>query len=302
MRYAVLAISVCTGLNGFCQPPMPFPQGDAQWTVNLGFLGNSVPHRIYATMGDTLIDSDLYIKVGWVANTNTPFGPENLAYYGAIKDVGGQWLFVPAGDDATYLLYDFTGSVGDTVSIQVPDCGFAQMDFIVQAVEEVPLWGGTRRSWSMVPLTLGNQIDIWVEGMGSLPSGLFGHASCNQGVGQYLICFEEDGLLIHRESSADSCYYSLVGIEELGYGPTALLMYPNPASTWLQLEPVLRDMPPIVILELRDMTGRLVLRKGADTSSGTVLCDVSQVEQGTYLAALIDDSVTFATGKVIVAR
>ena len=112
MTRAILFLSVILPTICNAQPPLPFPTGDAHWTVNSVDMGNSFPDRIYATMGDTLINGILYEKLGWVENTGLPFDPVDLTYYGSIHDEDGRWLYIPSGDNSEYTLYDFTGVQG----------------------------------------------------------------------------------------------------------------------------------------------------------------------------------------------
>lgn len=302
IKLALLMIPMLSGLNGLCQPPLPFPQGEAQWTVNYVFIGNSVPDRIYSTMGDTLVDGGQFTKIGWVENTNSPFGPEDLTYHGAMRDDGGQWLFIPASDSVEYVLYDFTGEEGDTVTIWNPQWGYGPADFSVQSVELMQFQDGPRRLWTLTALNGWLQSEYWVEGMGSLPYGLFDHAPNIADAGYMLICFEEDGLLIHRDPNADSCYYRLVGIEERSYASGELAIHPNPASKWIQIDLHYEALPPLVTIVFLDLAGRLVYGTSPIASRGQLGCDVSPLEPGTYLTVIIGDGVMLAYGRIVVVR
>lgn len=225
--HLVLCVLVCA-LCSTAQPPLPFPVGDVQWTVNSVQMGESYPDRIYATMGDSTINGNLYQRIDWIANTGEPFEPDALTYFGGIRDESGQWLFVPAEDTEEVLLYDFTGAVGDTITIENPRWQNGPQEYRVQEISPTPVLSGNRRTWILFHNDGGSD-EYWIEGIGSI-NGLFGHALQLFDAGDALICMEENGELIYRIPDAESCYYLSTGLEERAAEGTVQLAEPRPGT------------------------------------------------------------------------
>jgi hypothetical protein len=295
--HLVLCVLVCA-LCSTAQPPLPFPTGDVQWTVNSVQMGESYPDRIYATMGDSTINGNLYQRIGWIPNTGEPFEPVALTYFGAIRDESGQWLFVPAEDTAEVLLYDFTGTIGDTITIENPRWQNGPQEYRVQEISPTPILSGNRRTWILFHNDGGSD-EYWIEGIGSI-NGLFGHALQLFDAGDALICMEENGELIYRIPEAESCYYPNTGVEERAAEGTVQLA-PNPAREQVILSVDGADMTQAGLV-VNDAMGRAVELTGLQRTMNTLRFDVSALPVGLYTVSIAPRDMAPRHARLLVER
>lgn len=264
------------------QPPMPFPDGDVHWTVNNVIMGSSEPSRIYATMGDSTFNGWTYQKIGWAENTGLPWEPSDLTYSGSIRDEGGRWLFVPSGSIIEYPLFDFTGDVGGTVTIENPLFSMGEVEYVIQSITEIAVQNGTRRVWELFSEEPIDQ-QFLIEGIGS-PYGLFGHSTFIFDAGEQLICMEQNGDLIYRIPEAESCYYLSTAVAERTAVPQ-LQILPNPATDRVTVEGMNIDLTNRAI-SIHDQLGRNIEPSGRSGYANAWNFDVSGLPDGIYTVSL----------------
>lgn len=282
MKPLALSIPLLTCLPGMAQPPLPFPTGEVHWTVNMVTMGNSAPFLIHATMGDSTFNGWTYRKIGSAENTGVPVEPEDLAYAGSIRDESGRWLFVPPGSTLEYPLFDFTGDVGDTLTIENPLFGAGEHRYRVEAITSIPVVGGTRRMWTLVPDVFGGYEEYFIEGIGST-HGLFGHATFLSDAGTQLVCMDQDGELIYRMPEATSCSYTTDVADRTM--PSGLLLAPNPARTYISAEIQGRYVGHGPLL-VTDALGRSLSSQGVREGTDRWTVDVSTLPAGLYTISL----------------
>ncbi|MBL7945248.1 MAG: hypothetical protein JNN32_04230 [Flavobacteriales bacterium] len=276
-------LCMLSALCSTAQPPLPFPTGDVQWTVNSVQMGESYPDRIYATMGDSTFNGLLYQKIGWVDNTGLPWETEDLTYSGIIRDESGRWLFVPSWSAEEYPLFDFTGDVGDTVSIQNPLFAFDPADYTVESITTTQTVVDERRVWTLIPAVGFGYPEYFIEGIGST-YGLFGHSTFISDAGSQLICMEENGELIYRIPEAESCYYLSTGLEERA-AEGALHLAPNPSREQVILSVDGADITQAGLV-VNDAMGRVVELTGLQRTMNTLWFDVSALPVGLYTVSI----------------
>jgi len=292
-------LCMLSALCSTAQPPLPFPTGDVQWTVNSVQMGESYPDRIYATMGDSTFNGLLYQKIGWVDNTGLPWETEDLTYSGIIRDESGRWLFVPSWSAEEYPLFDFTGDVGDTVSIQNPLFAFDPADYTVESITTTQTVVDERRVWTLIPAVGFGYPEYFIEGIGS-PYGLFGHSTFISDAGSQLICMEENGELIYRIPEAESCYYLNTGVEERAAEGTVQLA-PNPAREQVILSVDGADMTQAGLV-VNDAMGRAVELTGLQRTMNTLRFDVSALPVGLYTVSIAPRDMAPRHARLMVER
>lgn len=283
MKCALLTGSLLTALCGTAQPPPTFPSGNVHWTVNSIQMGASYPSTTYATMGDSTFNGITYRKIGLVQNMGSTWQPEDLTHMGSLRDEGGRWLFVPSWSDQEYPLFDFTGDVGDTVSIQNPLFTFDPVDYIVDAISTVTTMVDERRMWTLSPPEYPGFQEYFIEGIGST-YGLFGHAIFLFDIGSQLICMEQNGEIIYRIPEAESCYYLSTGLEERAAEGT-LHLAPNPSREQVILSVDGADITQDGLV-VNDAMGRVVELTGLQRTMNTLRFDVSALPVGLYTVSI----------------
>jgi hypothetical protein len=94
----------------------------------------------------------------------------------------------------------------------------------------------------------------------------------------------------------------IVGMEEKTGNATATLgqNYPNPANdqTTIELSGISRDM----MLEVTDITGRVLLSKKVEANSTRIQVSTSNLQPGIYMYRLVSDGKTIGTRKLSIHR
>lgn len=299
MKHAVVICALLCAVCGAAQPALPFPTGDVRWTVNSVEMGASYPSTTYATLGDTTFNGSTYRKIGWVENMGTPWQPEDLTYRGSLRDDDGRWLFVPANSTEEYPLFDFTGDVGDTVSIQNPGATMDPVDFVVEAISTVSTLVDERRMWTLLPEVGFGYAEYFIEGIGS-PFGLFGHSTFISDAGAQLICMEQDGEIIYRIPEAETCYYIHTSIAD-HMREQALQVSPNPARDRITLAMDGSDITRAGIA-VNDALGRAIPVSGLQRAANTLHLDVSGLPAGLYTVSIVPPGRAAHNARLMVER
>ncbi len=299
MKRTLVTCSLLTALRGTAQPALPFPTGDVRWTVNSIQMGASYPSTTYATMGDSTFNGFTYRKIGRVENMGSPWQPEDLIYSGSLRDDSGRWLFVPSWSAEEYPLFDFTGDVGDTVSIQNPLFAFDLTDYTVEAISTVTTLVDERRMWTLIPTVELGYPEYFIEGIGS-SYGLFGHSTFISDAGSQLICMEENGELIYRIFEAESCYYLNTGVEERA-AAGAVQLAPNPAREQVILSVDGADITQAGLV-VNDAMGRAVELPGLQRTMNTLRFDVSALPAGLYTVSIAPRDRALLHARLLVER
>lgn len=278
------------------QPAPTFP-AHAQWTIDTDGQEAQAPYLLFATTGVVVMDDTPYYGVGWAWNTGGPIAQNDLVLQGGIRDDNGRWYYRPVDEANEYLLYDFTGGVGDTVIVHNPRWGMGAAHFIATDVSTVVVEDGPRQQWHLLPMN-GGPVEHWIEGIGST-LGLFGHARPTEAAGpaEQLVCFHEDGELKYRVFSGADCAL-LVGVHDLTPIPPNL--HPNPSHSVITLSWSDDNGPWADRLTIRDMAGRIVMAKDLQRSSGPTLIDIQGLASGTYVVALHSEAGSFVPVPLII--
>lgn len=298
MKWHVITCSLLTALHGTAQPPLPFPTGDVRWTVNSIQMGASYPSTTYVTMGDSTFNGFTYRKIGRVENMGSPWQPEDLIYCGNLRDDSGRWLFVPSWSAEEYPLFDFTGVVGDTVSMHNPGTTVDPVDYVVQAISTVATLAGERRMWTLQPPEYPGFDEYFIEGIGST-YGLFGHGIFLFDVGSQLVCMEQNGELIYRIPEAESCLYLSTNTSDLE-NDLQIAISPNPANEEIRLGLPQTDLTTATI-SLHDALGRSV-PVGLERSGQNMILDVSRLPTGLYTVTVSAPGLPVTSARVMVER
>ncbi|MFV0467480.1 MAG: T9SS type A sorting domain-containing protein [Dysgonomonas sp.] len=189
----VLILSLGRMSSVHSQTDVPiFPTSDAMWSIYIFGFTDTV-HYIYGLSGDTVINEKTYNKL-YLLNDSLLSIDENDVYVAGIRQEGKVVFMQPATnswgrDLSEFVLYDFSKTVGDSVSFVRP---------YSETFYKEPTFSGTYDNYSFTyfnkleistdtvmeygrRLQLGTLIDgvgygtgreAWVEGIGSL-SGFF---------------------------------------------------------------------------------------------------------------------------------
>ncbi len=290
MRSFLAICALLIGSRSQAQPPMPFPQGTADWTIYYrAFSGppgdpSEGLATTYSIAGDSTIGGVAYRSL---ASSGGSFNDL------LVRDDDGQWFFIPEGEQTEYLLYDFTASAGDTITVNNPfSPEFSPFQMPVQLVVGAITMDTTigRRIWDMRyaedPFY---QYGLWIEGIGST-SGLTGINSYLDG-GFNLKCFQENGDMVYPYPASVACETALSVDEPSKQNEIAV--HPSPASNQVRIS---SDIPIDQVI-VTDLSGR---RSHVPWKENVL--DVSSLPAGIYVIKIIDRDQRMHSAKLVVER
>lgn len=283
LSFFLLKISFSFGQNY-----TPFPDSNAVWVdhsyfFEIGYPGWLDPQYLYwidnycVSGQDTVIGTEIYTQVHICGGD----------YFGALRDNGGQVLYVPKDSTIEFILYDFTLEVGDSIAYPI---GFWQSTYdtlVVHSVDSILISGEfrTRIEFENIP-------DYWIEGIGCT-AGLFIEPYMNNNVSggfSEMFCFSHDDTVYVQHGSAGnygagSCalHYGTVQKNEQDYSITA---YPNPTFGSVFLETDLDTSFESIIV-----TNGLGQKINPETnlSDSRLEIDLSKFPSGIYFVTLTNE-------------
>jgi hypothetical protein len=214
----------------FGQSYTPFPASNAIWVnhtyyFEIGNPGWLDPQYLswidnYCVSGqDTLIGSEIYTQVKICGGD----------YFGALRDNGGQVLYVPKDSTSEFVLYDFTLEVGDSIAYPIGQWQPFYDTLVVHSIDSI-LFSGTYRT----RIEFQNIPDYWIEGIGCT-AGLFIEPYINNNVSggfSEMFCFSYQDTIYVQHGYAGNygtgvCALQYVSLDKSD--PThSISGYPNP--------------------------------------------------------------------------
>lgn len=277
MKKLLVVLSIVVAINSFSQD-YPMPDSGAVWSNEYFQYGGNPPqvyyynfqYTHYCTHGeDTLINALNYTKI------DTCDG----GYKGAFRNDSCQVYFVPSGESAEYLLYDFCPTIGDTLYDVYQEWagggGYDLVDLVVaDFTPDSMLIDGNYRN--VVEL---NWPGItWIEGVGN-DAGLFQGSKENVSLFFIdLICHSVDGTKIYPNYQAGGCDLG-VSIDQNEF---SFNVYPNPVENSLTVE--IDNLDGDIKAQIFDIQGKEMLAFNVDQFTKTV--DLSDLQSGIYLLSL----------------
>ena len=283
---------------------LPLLEDGKEWNYLRG-AGNSTFTDSVSIQGDTLINGIAYKRF-----VSANFSLDSIVFLRE-DTVARQVFFLR--DSVDLLLYDFSVSVGDTVSVFTPyvdagelmdtipiHCRVTKIDTIMDLLN-VP-----RKQFWLLPYLDNTPPGIgvlytprWVEGVG----GLFGFVPTvsNTSISSEftLLCAWNNGIQYYQVDWRDSCYYHHIGIDTYSDRNNAIKLYPNPAHSTVTFE--MDDVQSYIkSLSLYDLRGREVMTHQVHGRS--VQIDISAYASGLYTARLLDSNGAVYVKKLIVDK
>lgn len=204
----------------------PFPTSNAEWkTFHYSFFGGSFTRRVVMS-GDTMINNKTYQKIF----RNDPYSqvPEDsLFYFRALREEDKKIYFVDIGTVEEFLFYDFTKSVGDSVTIFSPNGASSPFAITsrIDAIDTIQLVDGNYRKRYFFEYF----DEYWIEGIGSTlepfrPLDLISDNTFT------LECFSNNDQLLYSSTSSSCDGFVNVSIPK---NKNKITVFPNPFKDYL---------------------------------------------------------------------
>ncbi len=258
---------------------IPFPDSNTTWkgyTIQCAMGSCWVNHHwTYRMSGDTTINNNSYHRI-------------NSDFY-VREDSNKRVYIISEADSVTpeKLLYDFSLSVGDTIS--------SPAFWIVRAID-TPSYNGVKRRTLHIG-TVSSTRDKWIEGVGSLISPVWQREYNCCCCGWVNLCeVSQDSVLTYSTPSSNACSFFNDIKDELD--DKILSIYPNPATDELTITTETNEPVDIAVY---DMLGN-ELRSIQNSSANSIKVKVSDLPAGYYLLKLISSHGSSSIKGFIIAR
>ncbi len=313
MKTQLFLLFICAA-SLFEMQAQVFPESDAIWNIQ---APSGAQH--YGLSGDTIIDDKLYSKL-YQLNDTTLIIDATDRYIGGFRTEGKKVWFRP---DLSYrhehygntedphpeetILYDFSKNVGDTIWHNIIYQGSWYMEENITASIVYDIIDSEDGKIYKTAQYINNsyngfvdlhpmmgQNDSWVEGVGSLNSGLFWflyYPSMGGGSPYRLACFKQGYEVKYMDNPwCNVCFCWTAGLQDNTSIPMKIAFENN--SLFIKGEPSLFPCE----LQLFSPMGQLILEKKLQSSKEEI--PVNQL-QGIYLYQVQKNKEIVKTGKII---
>ena len=307
----LLALPLLISKSSKEQAYVPFPDSNAVWQeVILPYPPGPIPwyqeHFHYIISGDTLIN-DVYYKKLFRTDFNVLCSQDSAgpSYEGGIRNdsLEKKVFYIDSNEQEEWLLYDFTLDAGDTVPMTWNN--YSYPDLYVESIDSILIGDRFRKSYTYAQETY--PLITVIEGIGA-ETGLLNPMVIFEVI-SYLRCFHQDDNLLWINPRADSCRLEtdtclVVSIPEKIPDDISVMIFPNPASDWINLHFTSGGVEwhQNLKMEIYNIVGEKVNETAIIPGSGLFLCNVSSLAEGIYLAIIRDDQRIILSGKFIIAR
>lgn len=297
----LLLLTIVHGLYG--QRYHEFPTANVQWNVYFEYSVQEHPTDTvllrYVLEGDTTINEVNYVRLCLKSSEDeaavlTPVGglreAEQKVYY-----IGDDFMGYPSGEEL--VLYDFGKQAGDTV--------FHSRAYfsIIESIDSVEINQHYRKRFKISATSRNSNYyfpneEYWIEGIGSIKSGLLGHVTaiptCCYQYWEH-VCFKENDILVYLNPNFNACEPGFLSHNNtIAEHPSKIKVYPNPFTQKLIIENTEGEN---FRLRLIDRSGRVVVEQ---TLIGTTtILDLTIAPNVYFVQICKDDGTLVLTQKMI---
>jgi len=260
---------------------IPMAKEDALWSV-------STEKFIFS--GDTIIQSRKYKKL-YSHEGFENLTPEELVYRGAIREIPiyQKVIFIEAGTETEKLLYDFSLQTSDIVNVSPFNSPMYSLEenykIEILNTEEVLIGSEIRKKLTINTVRF-DYNEYWIEGIGSTMGLAYPGASKCFGICgsfPYLLCYEENGVLIYDDEFYDVCY-RVTALEIEQEEQNGIILFPNVTSDIFNIK-FSEEYHQNFVVEIWNSSGMCVLRDDSKTEF-----NISNFDSGIYNVKVIFDN------------
>lgn len=283
-----------------CQTTNHFFHESALWLVANTYPNANQNHpnfvetrtSAYATVGDTLINSQIWKKMLWAADSSLE---KETLIIGFVRKQGPRVFFL---DTLMNLdtLYDFSLEVGEYFGFNLPS-GREYLE--VKKIDTVYIQGDALKRIAFkepsTPTIFAKVNEVWIENIGSIHGPLFPHESDYTYTeipdSTMMTCSFELNVPFYHNSNYEDCVVNRI-LSANEFGLETYRVYPNPAAKILFI-----DSDRELMYSLFALNGKLIQRGIFSPQEGKI--DLLDLEPGIYLLKTERDG-HFATHRILV--
>lgn len=304
-KYLFIIIITLLTLNaGYSQTNLyhPFPDSAGIWNEHYATQSFNT-YYLYGIFGDTIINSIEYHKVYRHIENLTPqdtiMTVSNSYFIGGIREDSLKRIYFYNYNavgccgitDSTYLLYDFSKQVGDTIKFDYPQFGYNYQYLIVNSIDSVLVNNQYRKRFNL-------DGDTWIEGIGStrdLLSNILGIPTCfciNE-----IVCYKFEDITYYLNPIFHDCFpYLGVNVEDISQ-PESIFISPNPmvSRAFIYTNKMFTD----ATLTIFNSIGQAV-KQITNISGQSITLNRDNLPSGLYILQLTRDNKLYTTNKFVI--
>jgi hypothetical protein len=285
MKKSLLFLLLALSISGYSQSNYRFSDTSAQWNVLSDYWCNAGPcHHshtwLYKLDGDTIINGENYQTINIPKDTSW-YNTVDLGSKVFVRHDSNNKVFIRRYNDTIdYMIYNFGVKKGDAIPIENPYF-WNTATAVVDSVDSVLLDKPRKRlfvRYNGMP-----RQDIWIEGIGSIESHFLQPGTnyiVSDGPDYETLCFTENSILVHHNPAYATCAVDSVWSSVKDMGEMEIKVYPNPASSFLNIESF-SDLVRPTFFQLYDLTGRMVFER--EVNRGSMRIELHDLNKGLYL-------------------
>jgi len=275
------------------QDYIPLLKEGNQWNVYRDFINPLRYTEIFKFDFDTVVDNRICKKI--VSTSDSSISAVYSYRCLMFEDSITKKIYSLDNQNNVKLYFDFSAQSGDSLALYSPYYNTTDT-FIVSQVSTVDINSINRKKITLDYFSSNyhlQNVDSWIEGIGSLKGLVYGNTSPQFVGSQYsLLCFSNYSQILYPDQNSGHCYYTNVKIEEMYNNP--IKIYPNPVEDVLSIS----DLPLKKLnLKIIDLCGNLLVQKEINEENNRIF--VANLKPGMYLITICDKEKTVLTQKIV---
>ena len=287
-------ITILVSVKG--QNYIPMLKEGNQWNIYRDILNPMHYTEIYKVDIDTVINSHVCKKI--VETYDSSITATCIFYCFMFEDTISKKVFAIDNQNNVNLYFDFNAQLGDTLILFSP-AYYSTDTFKVSQVNTVDINNITRKKITLDYFSANyhlQNVDSWIEGVGSLKGLVYGNVSPLIVGSQYsLLCFSNHNQILYQDPNSTFCYSTNLKIDEVYDNP--IKISPNPVQNKTTV--TFNSTKNSSIIYIYDMLGKLVFEKTHIGNINTEEIDLSVLPKGMYCMIIKADNGIFQKTKLI---
>jgi len=267
------------------QDYIPLLKEGNQWNVYRDFINPLRYTEIFKFDFDTVVDNRICKKI--ISTIDSSISALYTYRCLMFEDSIVKKIYSLDNQNNVKLYFDFSAQLGDSLALYSPYYNTTDI-FIVSQVSTVEINSITRKKITLDYFSSNYQlqnVDSWIEGVGSLNGLVYGNVSPLIVGSQYsLLCFSNNNQVLYPDPNSGQCYYTNLGAKEMHNNPMSI--YPNPVDDKTTITFKSADNSSIIFIY--DMLGKLMLEKEYLGNSNFEEIDLSTYPKGLYCMIIKD--------------
>jgi len=294
MKYLLHYLIIISSTQFSFGQNLNFPDSNAIW---------SVYNEKYFVNGDSTYNTIDYKKYYFTNDSVVTTG----SFFALLREdtILKKVFSIASGNVQEHLLYDFSLSINDTVSVYPLSFPFYTGPILIKVdlIDSILIGSNYHKRLKISGVYQNTGYDeYWIEGIGST-MGIF-----NSGITgviifdiyyPILLCFEKNGITLYSDPNFTNCYENYPsGIENISVQYT-ILLFPNPSKQQINIKYALQGKENGMI-KIMDIAGKILASYSLKTEETQLSINDLNLSSGVYLCQFEVNNTIVSTKKLII--